>query len=251
VAESAEQNVVTFENLGFSYDRTPVLEGVNLSIRESEFVWVVGPNGGGKTTLVKIMLGLLRPRKGRVRVFGKEPSVGRRRIGYMPQHAKVDLQFPVTVMDVALMGRLGKSGRWGRYSSADREVATSALEDVGLLEMSRRSLSELSGGQQRRLLIARALSSEPDLLVLDEPTANLDKRSEQDLLDLFVRFRNRVTVVMVSHDPAFVSDFVKHVVCVNKTVSVHPTADIDGEFMQELFGTSMRVVRHDLHRGSE
>ena len=239
--------VIEMEKLSFSYNGRPVLEDVNLTIGERDYVWIVGPNGGGKTTLMKLMLGLLRPVKGAVRVFGQSPSAARPRIGYMPQHASLDRRFPVTVMDVALMGRLGSGIRTGRYSRADKKTGLKALDQVGLFDLRNRALSELSGGEQRRLLIARALAGQPDLLLLDEPTANLDIRVERELHALLRELNDHLTVVMVSHDPAFVSGFVENVVCVNRKVHVHPTAEMSADFVNELFGASMRMVRHDRH----
>ena len=243
--------VIALDNVTYGYDTVPAIERATISIAPRDYVWIVGPNGGGKTTLVKLILGLLQPKQGTVRVFGTTPGASRHRIGYMPQHARLDPKFPVTVMEVALMGRLGPDHRYGRYDRADRAAALKALEQVDLGEKRDRSLSELSGGQQRRLLIARALAAEPELLLLDEPMANLDIRVERDLNQLLQRLNERLTIVMVSHDPAFVSSFVKRVVCVKRHVHVHPTSVMDSEFISELYGTSMRVVRHDLHGNPE
>lgn len=241
-------NVVELEQITFGYDSKPVISEVSLQIRERDFVWVVGPNGGGKTTLVKLILGLLRPKQGRVTVFGKPPAEIRGRIGYMPQHVTLDDKFPFTVLDVALMGRLGCDRGVGRYSRQDREVASSALSQVGLADLSRRPIRELSGGQLRRLLIARALTAEPELLILDEPTANLDRGVERDLFDILHQLNQKLTVILVSHDPAFVSDFVEEVVCVNRQVSIHPTSALEGELVDELYGRQVRLVRHDQHQ---
>lgn len=247
----SRNQVVRIENLNFSYDGVPVLENVNLKIEENDFVWVVGPNGGGKTTLVKLILGLLQPRSGLVEVFGRHPADVRSRIGYMPQFAHLDPQFPINVIDVVLMGRLGNGRKLGPFRKNDREIAESVLKEVGLLDLGRKSFSSLSGGQQRRVLIARALAAEPDLLVLDEPTANLDLLVEKGLYDLLRTLNSRLTIIMVSHDPAFVSDNVERVVCVKRTVSEHPTCELEGDFISELFGGEMRLVRHDKHLGKK
>jgi len=243
--------VIELENVGFSYNSRPVLENVSLTVNEKEFVWIVGPNGGGKTTLVKIILGLLQPKSGIVQVFGKSASAARRRIGYMPQQARLDLRFPVTARDVVLMGRLNHGFRPGSYSASDHSTARDALGLVGMESEADTPLKDLSGGQQRRLLIARALACQPDMLLLDEPTANLDRAVERELFDLLRDLNGRLTIMMVSHDPAFVSDFVEQVVCVNRTVAVHPTTDRDREFIDELYGEGMRMVRHDKHAEGE
>ncbi len=239
--------IVAFKDVSYAYNSQTVLDQVNLEIAPRDFVWIVGPNGGGKTTLVKLLLGLLRPKSGSVSVFGSPVEECRERIGYMPQHAHLDLRFPVTVMDVTLMGRLNSGYLPRGYDSQDRDAALEALAAVSLDNLAHRQLGELSGGQQRRLLIARALACNPELLVLDEPTANLDRLVERELFDILRRLSERMTVIMVSHDPAFVSDFVKSVVCVNKSVSVHPTTRFDTEFMHDLYRGDMRIVRHDQH----
>ena len=239
--------VVEFQNVSFSYNSRLVLENVNLTVSDKEFVWVVGPNGGGKTTLVKLLLGLLQPKTGVVKVFGSPAAAARRRIGYMPQQAQLDLRFPVTARDVVLMGRLNRGLLPAKYSSSDKDTVRNVLQLVGLESMADSPLKDLSGGQQRRLLIARALACQPDMLLLDEPTANLDSIAERELFQILKKLNRQLTVMMISHDPAFVSDFVEQVVCVNRTVAVHPTTERDREFIGELYGDSLRMVRHDKH----
>ncbi|MCK4659706.1 MAG: ATP-binding cassette domain-containing protein [Phycisphaerae bacterium] len=150
-----------------------------------------------------------------------------------------------------MMGRLGRGTSVGQYRSSDREAAESALRAVGLFELHRKPYGELSGGQLRRLFIARALACEPDMLLLDEPTANLDPLVQRELHDLLRELSSHLTVVMVSHDPAFVSEFVQQVVCVNRKVHVHPTGELDGAMLSELYGEeTLRIVRHDQHFGN-
>lgn len=240
-----DASVVSIKGMSFSYDGFLVLEDVNLSIPKGDFVSVVGPNGGGKTTLLKLILGLLRPLRGKVRVFGATPQEARRRVGYMPQHSQLDPQFPATVLDVALMGRLGHGRLFGPYSRDDKEIASEALNQVGLYDLLKKSFSSISGGQRQRLFIARALACEPDLLLLDEPTANLDVAMEGNLYELLQTLNQRLTVVMVSHDIGFVSKLVKSVICVKRKVLLHPTSEITGEIINELYGTPMRMVRHN------
>lgn len=236
---------VQIDDLWFSYERQVVLRDVNLRIQPGERVCIVGPNGGGKTTLLKLILGLLKPTRGRVHVFGQSPEHARRRIGYTPQHAVFDPSFPVSALDVVLMGRLGKTRLFGPYRRSDRAAAAEALTEVGLYDIRKRSFSQLSGGQRQRVLIARALATQPDLLLLDEPTANLDVGVEQELYELLGRLGERLTVVLVSHDIGFVSALVDKVVCVQSTVAVHPTAELTGELMRNLYGHDVRLVRHD------
>jgi zinc transport system ATP-binding protein len=241
----AHSPVIIIKGLSFSYDGHPILEDVNIEIPEGDFVSIVGPNGGGKTTLIKLILGLLRPSSGEVRVFGQTPERSRTRMGYMPQHAQLDFQFPATVMDVALMGRLGRQGYWGPYNRTDREIVLKALEKVGLAEIRTKSFAEISGGQRQRLFLARALSCEPNILLLDEPTANLDLAMEGDLYRLLQELNEKMTILIVSHDLGFVSQVVRTVLCVKRKVLTHPTAEITGEIINEIYGSPMKMIRHN------
>jgi len=238
--------VIELRGVRFSYGDTLVLEDVNLAIEERDFVAVVGPNGSGKTSLLRLLMGMIQPDQGAVRVFGERPERARSRIGYMPQYAQWDLSFPVRVMDVVLMGRLGDRRWLGPFGRRDRQAALRALDEVGMAELRHRSFAALSGGQRQRVLIARALASEPDLLLMDEPTANLDSRVEQEVYELLRQLNRRLTVLLVTHDLGFVSAFVNTVVCVKRTVQVHPTEHIDGELISEIYGGEMHMVRHDL-----
>jgi zinc transport system ATP-binding protein len=236
--------VVDLHDVWFSWPGgRHVLEAVSFSLEEGAFVSVVGPNGGGKTTLLKLLLGLLEPDRGRIRVLGETPVQARSRIGYMPQHATVDPRFPVHVLDVVSMGLLGPRPRLGGHSAADRAAARAALARVGLDGLERRPFSNLSGGQRQRALIARALVSDPELLLLDEPEAGLDRK--QDLYDLLGELNRDATVVVVSHDLGLVSHLVETVVCVRGRVEVHPTAALDGVTVRELYGRDMQLVQHD------
>lgn len=236
--------VIEFDDVSFSYDGAPVLDHVNLAIRANEFVCLVGPNGGGKSTLLKLALGLLVPHVGRVRLLGTVPTESRRRVGYMPQHAQLDPQFPVTVMDVVLMGRLTAGLRAGPFGRVDRRVAAEALREVDLYDCRGRVFSSLSGGQRQRVLIARALACQPEVLMLDEPTANLDLHVEERLYELLRELSRRMTVVIVSHDVGFVSQYVGRVVCVNRTVESHATGEVTGEVIAELYGRDVRMIHH-------
>ncbi len=245
----SQEPVIDIQGVWFSYPQETVLEDVTFQISSNDFVAIVGPNGGGKTTLLKLILGLCQPDKGSVSVFGSRPHRVRKRIGYMPQHSNVDPQFPATVMDVALMGRLGC--RRGPFGRADKSAARTALEKVGIDNLSSRTFASLSGGQRQRVLIARALASEPELLLLDEPTANLDIGVEEELLGYLAKVSKQMTVVLVSHDLGFVSSYVQRVVCVNRRIVVHPVHDITGEVIREVYGSDIHMVRHDhLHNGT-
>lgn len=240
--------VISLRDVSFSYGGEPALEDVTFSIHEREAVCIVGPNGGGKTTLVKLILGLLTPQQGEIRVFGQSPHRSRLRAGYMPQHVQHDPQFPVTVSDIVLMGRLGRGGLagvLGWHGRADRCAALEALAEVGMEDFGPRPFASLSGGQRQRVLIARALCCKPDLLLLDEPTSNVDSAVEARLLDLLRTLNQKMTILMVSHDLGFVSGLVESVICVNRRVVIHPTSQMTGSAIRDLYGDEVRMVRHD------
>jgi zinc transport system ATP-binding protein len=242
--------VVEIENLDFSYSGVAVLKDVNLSIQPRDSTCVVGPNGGGKSTLIRIMLGLLTPTRGRVRLLGGSPEEKRNRVGYVPQHSNFDPLFPVTVMDVTLMGRLAAQGVFGfgfSYSKKDREDALQALEEMELGSLAGRKFAELSGGQRQRVLIARALVSAVDLVILDEPTSHIDAHVEGNLFEIMLELNKRMAIILVTHDLGFTSQFFKSVICVNRKVHVHPTSEISGEIIQHLYGGDIKMIRHD-HR---
>ena len=244
--------VVEVRGLDFAYGNHPVLTSVDATIGAHEFVSIVGPNGGGKSTLLKLILGLLRPDRGSVRVFGRSPARTRHRVGYMPQHAHVDPQFPVTVMDVTLMGRLGPWLRVGPYRQTDRDFARQALTETEAADLADRRFSDLSGGQRQRVLIARALACEPELLLLDEPTASLDPGIQDDLFDLLNRLRKRMAVVLVSHDVGVVSRYVDKILCVSGGVDEHDARAISGA-LADLYNRSgdLALVRHDHGHGRD
>lgn len=239
---------IILDNIFFAYKQRNILENVNLLIKKGEFASIVGPNGGGKTTLLKLILGLIKPDKGEIRIFGKPPDQVRHKIGYMPQYAHIDMDFPATVMDVVLMGRLAKKALW--FSKKDRIEALNAIDEVGLADFINTGFNELSGGQKQRILIARALCSSPDILLLDEPTANVDYQTEENLFSILQKLNSKMTILLVSHDLGFVSKYVKSVICVNRRVVIHPTTLITGTLIKDIYNGDLKMVRHD-HRCSE
>jgi zinc transport system ATP-binding protein len=237
--------IIALEGVRFGYEETPVLEDISLEIERREFLGIVGPNGSGKTTMLKLILGLLSPQQGRITVFGRPPAQMRQRLGYVPQFATFKRAFPITVRDTVLQGRLGKTRPLFGYRAADREAAGRAMAETDILDLQQRPLADLSGGQRQRVLVARALASEPDVLILDEPTANIDPRVEAGVFDLLKRLNERVTVIVVSHDIGFISNYITRVACLNRRLVCHSTSMITGELIQELYGNPMQMVHHD------
>jgi zinc transport system ATP-binding protein len=236
---------VLAEDICFGYEAEEVLHNVSFSVAPGDFLAIVGPNGGGKTTLLKLLLGLLRPRYGSVTVFGTPPDEARHRMGYVPQHIQFDPSFPVTVMDVVLMGRVERHVL-GPYRRADRAAARQALEQVDLQGMGGRPFSDLSGGQRQRVLIAQALASEPDILLLDEPTASVDSLVQHKVFELLKELNRELTILLVSHNLNVVTGYVSHVACVNRTANVHPVSELTASVVQAAYGGDMTILKHDL-----
>jgi zinc transport system ATP-binding protein len=236
--------VIEVRDAWFRYDGPTILENVSLAVEKGEFLGIVGPNGGGKTTLLKLMLGLLDPTTGSVRIMGRAPSEMRRAVGYVPQFAAFRRDFPISVGETVLVGRLGLAPAFGGYAHADREAARRAMAETEVLGFRKRPLSALSGGELQRVLIARALAADPELLLLDEPTANIDLRVESDIFDLLRQINARATIVVVSHDIGFISRYVTRVACLNRTLVCHTTGEITGEVIAELYGHPVRMVQH-------
>jgi zinc transport system ATP-binding protein len=236
--------VVELRGLSFAYGAVPVLENVDLAVGAGEFLGIVGPNAGGKSTLLKLILGLLEPTAGTVRVLGRSPQAASREIGYVPQYPAFARDFPVTVEQVVLTGRLGRGRLLGGYDAGDREMARWVMTQTEIADLASRRIATLSGGQLQRVLVARALACEPQILILDEPTANIDMRVESDIFDLLRVLNQRMTILVVSHDVAFISAYVRRVACVNRTLLCHATESIDGQVIHDLYGGDVRRVAH-------
>jgi len=239
--------VVENSHLWFGYapqPAPPVLEDVSLEIGKDEFLGVIGPNGGGKTTLLKLILGLLEPQQGSVRVFGDEPARARDRVGYVPQHARIDPSIPASVLDVVLTGRLRRSSWGARYGRQHVERAMAALEQTGTEDLAGRGLGTLSGGQRQRVLIARGLAADAQLLLLDEPTAGVDPHIERGLTDLLPRLNELLPIVIVSHDVSFVTAHLNRIACLNRRLTCHAAHEVSWETIAPLYQDPVRMVRH-------
>ena len=234
--------IVRIDNLCFSYSGQPVLENVDLMVREGDFIAMIGPNGGGKTTLLKLMLGLLKSDRGTIRIMGQPPGRISHQIGYVPQDVNINRNFPITALDVVLMGKLAPGSRWSLNSARDRQDALEALDRIDMARHAQRRISELSGGQRQRVFIARALVARPRLLLLDEPTASIDSRGQTEFFSLLKRLNETVTIVVVSHDLLVVSIYVKSVACVNRRLHYHHQAEITGSMLEAMYPCTDEAV---------
>ena len=237
--------VLELENVRFAYSRTPVLENVCLCVPERDFLALLGPNGGGKTTLLKICIGLLKPEAGSVKLFGKDPQSVRHLVGYVPQETNPNAFFPIRVIDVVLMGRInGRRGILKRYSDVDHEVVKETLKCMGLWELRNKRISDLSGGQRQRVMIARALAAQPKIFFMDEPTASVDRVFQTELYELLKDLNREKTVIVVSHDLSVLSSYVKSVACVNRKVYYHSAAELTQEMIEEAYHCPVELVTH-------
>ena len=236
-------DLVTLHDVGVGYDGTRVLEHVDLAISDRDFIGIIGPNGGGKTTLVKAILGSI-PHSGEIR-FAPELSerTGRPLIGYLPQQPVFDRSFPISVTEAVLSGLQAVKGFTRRYTARDRSRAVELLEMTGIAETARRPVGEISGGQMQRALLCRAIIAEPRLLILDEPANFVDNRFENELYKLLQRLNERMAVVMVSHDIGTITSVVKEIVCVNRTVHRHRSNVITEEQLQN-YTCPIQIISH-------
>ncbi len=240
---------IQIRDLSVRYNHRFILEDISLEIKTGSFVGVLGPNGSGKSTFIKVILGLIKPTTGEVLVFGETPDRLRRSrhlVGYLPQRPLSNPSFPVSVLDVVLMGRYGLLGLGRRPARRDKEIALSILDQVGMASRANVAIGELSGGEQQRVFIARALSVEPSLLILDEPTISLDACAQDELYDLIHRLQEQMelTVIMVSHDIGVVSEHVGDIICLNRRVYVHQPPPIGRLGLEQTFGCSVEYLFH-------
>ena len=235
-------SIIEIKNLDFAYNGETVLQEVNLTVRSKDYMAIIGPNGGGKTTLLKLILGLLSPEKGTVRVDGQIPRKASASIGYVPQDVHMNRNFPITAMDVVLMGMRHPQKRWSRRSAANRKNALTALDRLGMADDAEKKIGLLSGGQRQRVFIARALVTQPLILLLDEPTASIDTKGQANFYRLLRELNQDITILVVSHDLLVISRYVKSVACVNKRLHHHDQAEITGEMLESMYPCSVEEV---------
>jgi zinc transport system ATP-binding protein len=234
--------VVDIKNVSFSYRDTPVLLDVNLKVYQGDFIAMIGPNGGGKTTLLKMILGLLKPTTGTIRVNGNTAQKSSACMGYVPQNVHINHNFPITAIDVVLMGKLDPKKRWTAKSSSNYHEAMTALDRLEMAAHARKKIGDLSGGQRQRVFIARALVTNPSLLLLDEPTASIDTKGQTDFFKLLSHLNQKITILVVSHDLLVISRYVKSVACVNKRLHYHHQAEITGDMLETMYPCTVEEV---------
>jgi zinc transport system ATP-binding protein len=239
---------VRLDHVSLAFRDNQALESITLEVAADEYLAILGPNGGGKSTLLKVILGLLEPDEGEVRVFGEAPRRARRKVGYVPQQARFDLDFPIRVRDVVSMGRLA-TPPVGRLGAEDREATLGAMRRVEVDSLADRPIGSLSGGQLQRVLIARALTRRPQLLLLDEPTASLDERIGRSIWELFAELSQEMALVIVSHDIGAIAQSVRSVACLNRRLHMHPSKELDSEILEAAYGCPVELLAHGVpHR---
>ena len=240
--------LINLSNVSFSYQNRLVLDDVNWTVNEREFIAIIGPNGGGKTTLLKLILGLLPMQQGTIELMSKSPKQGRVHVGYVPQRHGVDRAFPMRVIDVVLTDVL-RRGVLARVTSTDRDRAITCLEQVGMVEFAQSQLSELSGGQHQRVLIARALMTDPKLLLLDEPVSAVDARHQKAFYELLAKLQEMLSIVIVSHDISAVSVHVQKIACLNKKLIYHDSKELSQETLEATYQCPVDLIAHGVpHR---
>ncbi|MBL1215067.1 MAG: ABC transporter ATP-binding protein [Ignavibacteriae bacterium] len=242
-------NAIQLSDVNLSIGNTSILEKINLTVQQNDFIGIIGPNGGGKTSLLKIILGLLPPTSGRVLVFGKSASHNSSSVGYVPQQSEFTKDFPISVWDVVMMGRVGEKKIFSRTSKDDKQIVDEAIEMVSMSEFKSKTIGHLSGGQKQRVLIARALAMKPKILLLDEPTASVDTKTGQNVYELLNKLNETTTIILVSHDMSAISRYVRKIACLNKTLVYHDSKEITKEMLEDTYQCPVDLIAHGLpHR---
>lgn len=212
-------NAIEIKDLCFAYKKDIVLENINLQVQDKDFLAIIGPNGGGKSTLLKLILGLESLKSGSIKIFDEPISKNRSKLGYVPQNTNVNINFPIQVIEVVMMGA-NKQALFG-YKQTEKDNALHALKQVGMKDFVTQKIGALSGGQRQRVMIARALYNNPEILLLDEPTSNIDAQGQKDIYELLKSLQKDISIVVVSHDISVVLKYASHVAYINKNITFH------------------------------
>lgn len=237
-------SIIKIENLSAGYDRKTVLHDINLEISEKDFLGIIGPNGGGKTTLMKVILGLLKPSEGKITFYDNEMPVEQLEIGYLPQYNSIDKKFPISVYEVILSGLNRQKSLFSRFTKEHHERVKATISMMGLEGMENKPIGQLSGGQMQRALLGRAIVSNPKAIILDEPNTYIDKRFEARLYSLLEEINKQRTVILVSHDIGSVLQTVKSIACVNGTLDYHPQSEVSAEWIEEKLQCPIELLGH-------
>lgn len=235
--------IIELQDITAGYEQEIVLKDVNLTVHEKDFIGVIGPNGGGKTTLVKLMVGLLKPVKGRIMVHKQNGNDAKSIIGYLPQVNRFDIRFPISVTDVVLSGLASEKSLLKGFTKRDKEKALTLLAQMGIRELSRKPIGELSGGQMQRVFLCRAIITSPKLLILDEPNTFVDNKFEADLYQILKELNSQMAIMIVSHDVGTISYYVKTIACVNKNLHYHPS-NIITEQQLAAYNCPIQIITH-------
>lgn len=239
-----EEPIIQVKNLNAGYDNRTVLRDVNLTVYKHDFLGIIGPNGGGKTTLIKCILGLLKSISGEITFHSPRTGNPRLTMGYLPQYNSIDRKFPITVEEVILSGLSGKKSLISRFTAEDKQKARQVISRMGLEGLEDRAIGALSGGQLQRALLGRAIISDPEVVILDEPSTYIDKRFEARLYQLLAEINKDCAIILVSHDIGTVLQQVKSIACVNETLDYHPDTGISGEWLERNFDCPIELLGH-------
>lgn len=242
-----KNEIVRFDDVYFNYGDYTVLEDISFSILEDDMLAVIGPNGGGKTTLLRLILGLLKPSRGTVKLFGENPAKTRKFAGYLPQQKAINFNFPISVFDTVLMGRYKGIGR--SYKKEDKDAAIEALDTVDMADFRDRHIGSLSGGQLQRILIARSLVSKPKILLLDEPLSGVDSEAQLSFYRLILKLNRMMAIIFVTHDISVVSEYFERVACLNRKLFYHGPKEGSIGKLEDTYGCPVEVIAHGIpHR---
>lgn len=236
--------IIQLTDVEIRYETKTVLEDVSLTVYEKDFLGIIGPNGGGKTTLIKAILGLKEIHKGKISFFRDQKPVSRIGIGYLPQYNQIDKSFPISVADVILSGLESRNSLWHRVSSEQKDRVQDMIRQMGLEGMEKRPIGSLSGGQAQRALLGRAIISEPEVVILDEPNTYIDKRFEAQLYELLEEINHTSAIILISHDVGSVVQNVKNIACVNRTLDYHAQEEITDEWLQAKTSCPIDLLGH-------
>ncbi|MGD9474283.1 MAG: metal ABC transporter ATP-binding protein [Eubacteriaceae bacterium] len=244
------KTAIHIEDLSVVYDQTIALEGVCLDVEEGEYLGIIGPNGGGKTTFLKALLGLTKISSGKIEIFGQSGKPYHAALGYVPQFSGLNKAFPMTVEEVVLTGFIASAIKpFFKYSKEQKEAVKGFLEKVGMLDLAGRQIGALSGGEFQRMLIARALAVRPKILFLDEPTASVDARSREDIYQLLKELNKEMTIILVTHDLLAISSHVGKLACLNSKLVYHGEPQLNEKIVTQLYGCPVDLIAHGVpHR---